>query len=292
MMQTNKWIVFDGKLMPADQPVVPVESRGLMYGDGVFETFRTYNGKTFLLQQHLDRLQKGIQTLGITKPSDLNKDTVKQLIHAVLDKNQLLQTNGVIRLQVWRDGKRGYHPQPDSTSHFSITASSCPDTFNPPKLTTVRQKRIPSQSVPADLKITNGINYILASQQAAAKGSDDALMQTVDGWVSETTIANIFWVQGDTVFTPGKECDLLPGITRNCIIDILRANDRWRLEEGKFALEDVLSADAVWICNSVREVLAVQSINDVEFEVDHPAIKQIQDQFKSYVQSNLKPLTG
>lgn len=291
-METNKWIVFDGELMPAEQPVVPVESRGLMYGDGVFETFRTYSGKTFLLQQHLNRMQKGMQTLGIAKPLDFDINSVKKLIHALLDKNQLLQKNGVVRLQVWRGGKRGYHPQPDSPSHFSIIASPCPEVFKQPHLTPVSQKRIPSKSVPAHLKVTNGINYILASQQAAAKRADDAIMQTVDGWVSETTIANIFWIQGDTVFTPGKECDLLPGITRNCIVEILQGDEQWRLEEGRFALEDVLDADAVWICNSVREVIAVRAINDKEFDVAHPAIKWVQNRFKSYVQSNVKSLTG
>lgn len=275
--------------MPANQPAVPVVSRGLMYGDGIFETFRTYRGKTFLLKEHINRLQSGMHMLGMGLNSNLKVQSVRKLVAILLEKQQMNETDAIVRLQVWRDGLRGYHPQEESSTHFSITASACPDDFSPPILKTVERRRIPSKSMPSEAKFTNGINYILAAKEAAEKGGDDALMQTIDGFISESTIANIFWINGDTIFTPDNECDLIPGITREVILDFIHKSNRWNITLGKYPLSHIMEADAVWMCNSVREVLAVKQINEQLFAVDHPSIKELQDQFDRHRKANAKP---
>ena len=286
----DNWLIYDGKITRADQPVVPVVSRGLMYGDGVFDTLRAYRGNTLLLEQHITRLHSGMEMLGMEAPNDLEIGILQKKLWKLLEKQQLLHTDASVRLQVWRDGQRGYHPQGKSDIHYSITVSACPDNFTTPTLATVDQRRIPSQSMPSTAKFTNGINYILAAQSAADKGGDDALMQTVDGFVSETTIANVFWVKGDTIYTPDEECDLIPGITRKIILDILEENNRWKSRQGKYSLDHLYDADAVWICNSVREVLAVKQIDDQDFEVDHPAIEQLQNRYTVFRRDNVKSL--
>ncbi len=290
MKTNNNWIIFDGKIKPADQPVVPVVSRGLMYGDGIFETFRIYEGKTFLLKDHIDRLHSGMRILGMASSPNLKVGPIQKLVHQLLEKKQLLQSDGVIRMQVWRDGQRGYLPQEQNKTHFSITASACPDNFTFPILKTVDYRRIPTQSMPSDAKFTNGINYILAAQQADKKDGDDALMQTTSGFISETTIANIFWIKEDVIFTPDEECDLVPGITRRVILDIVRKNNRWKLETGKYSLNHILDADAVWMSNSVREVLAVKQIDNQLFDVDHPVISKLHTSYKKRRISNEKSL--
>ena len=286
----DNWLIYDGKITRADQPVVPVVSRGLMYGDGVFDTLRAYRGNTLLLEQHITRLHSGMEMLGMESPNDLEIGILRKELWKLLEKQQLLHTDAIVRLQVWRDGQRGYHPQGKSDIHYSITVSACPDNFTTPTLATVDQRRIPSQSMPSTAKFTNGINYILAAQSATDKGGDDALMQTVDGFVSETTIANVFWVKGDTIYTPDEECDLIPGITRKIILDILEENNRWKSRQGKYSLDHIYDADAVWICNSVREVLAVKQIDDQDFEVDHPAIEQLQNRYTVFRRDNVKSL--
>ncbi len=286
----DNWLIYDGKITLADQPVVPVVSRGLMYGDGVFDTLRVYRGNTLLLEEHITRLHSGMEILGMEVRNDLEIDTLQKKLWELLEKQQLLHTDAIVRLQVWRDGQRGYHPQGDSSIHYSVTASDWPEFFSHPILATVDQRRIPSQSMPSTAKFTNGINYILAAQSAADKGGDDALMQTVNGFVSETTIANVFWVKGDTIYTPDEECDLIPGITRKIILDILEENNHWKSEQGKYSLDHLYDADAVWICNSVREVLAVKQIDDQDFEVDHPAIEQLQNRYTVFRRDNVKSL--
>ena len=286
----NNWVIYDGVLVPAERPVVPVVSRGLMYGDGVFETFKTYNGQTFLFGEHIDRLYSGIEILGFTATSELELASLKKSVYTLLKKNKLETTDAIVRVQVWRGGGRGYNPSKNSDTHFSVTASACPDSFPHPKLKTVEIRRIPSRSLPSEVKLTNGINYILAAKEARQNGADEALMLTIDGFVSETTIANLFWVKGNTICTPGEECDLIPGITRKVLGDIIEKNDRWNLQKGNFLKDDILDADAVWMTNSVRELLSVKQIDKNVFDIDSFAVKELQQDFTAFRKANLKPL--
>lgn len=290
METSNNCLIFDGNIIPADQPVVPVVSRGLMYGDGVFETLRTYKGKTFLLKEHISRLHSGMHLLGMEVEADLEMEPLKEQLWELLKKKQLIHTDAIVRLQVWRDGQRGYYPQAESSIHYAITASACPVDFSAPTLAAVDLKRIPSRSMPSSAKFTNGINYILAAREAAEKGADDALMQTIDGFISETTIANVFWIKENTVFTADEECDLIPGITRKIMLELIEESNRWRCREGKFTLAHLLDADAVWICNSVREVLAVKAIGNEKFDVDHPATDGLQNRYTALRKANAELL--
>ena len=292
MKKNNNWIVFDGDLVPGDQPVVPAVSRGLMYGDGLFETFRIYSGQSLLFDAHLKRLSKGMNILGIPEAAITQRSELRGAAFKVLKKNNLLQTDAIIRLQVWRDGSRGYHPANDSEPHYSMTASACPETFARPSLVTVDRRRIPSASLPSTVKMTNGINYILAAREADQKGGDDALMQTVDGWVSETTIANIFWAKGATIFTPSSDCDLIPGITRKILFKLIKEHSSWDLKTGKFKVDYLLDADSVWLCNSVREILPVQEVNNRSFSAESNLLSHLQQAFSRYRKENLKPLGG
>ncbi len=279
-------IIIDGSITEADQPAVPVISRGLMYGEGCFETFRTYNGHTFLLKDHLERLQAGLIFLGLSLPDELKKESLSPLLAELLEKNNLQQKDAIIRLQVWREGERGYSTRAPGEVHFSVTATECPESFSPLRLMTVDTRRIPSVSLPSDFKFTNGINYILAAREAEKQGGDDALMQTTDGWISETTIANIFWLKDDTVYTPSAECDILPGITRNIVLKLSREMEM-TTEEGEYLTEQLNEAEAVWICNSVREVLPVKEINSLEFDTGHDFLQQLVENFESYRNEHL-----
>lgn len=289
-MASSNCIVFDGELITADTPVIPAVSRGLMYGDGAFETVRTYAGQTFRLDDHLQRLQKGMTILGMKSQLELENVRFRQLVYRLLERRQLLDRDAIVRLQVWRDGGRGFLPSEDAGTHFSITASACPRSFSPPTLATVDQRRIPAESLPTVAKFTNAINYILAAREAANQGADDALMQTIEGWISETSMANIFWVRNQEVYTPSVACDLIPGITRATVAEIIRSHSSLELYEGKFKLTQLLEADAAWLCNSVREVLPVAGIDEHSFPIDHPVLTTMQNDFVSYRNANLKPL--
>lgn len=290
MAETNDWITFDGQLQPEDQPVATASSRGLMYGEGVFETLRIYKNHTLLLNKHVERLKEGLNVLGIS-PSELPSlsELGKQLAK-LLQKKSLTNTDGIARIQCWQEGGRGYHTTGEGSLHYMISASACPSEYGNPDLATVSRCRIPSQSLPSVGKFTNGINYILSAREAGSKGADDALMQTVEGWISETTIANLFWIEGNKLYTPSLECDLLPGITRHLIINIVEDHEKYELKQGKYELSTLGEAEAVIICNSVRELVAVQTVDGKHFEIDHPITKELQKLYSTFRDQNLKAL--
>lgn len=291
-MTSTDVVLFDGKFVRADEPIVSSNSRGLMYGDGVFETFRAYNGQTLFLKEHLRRLQSGLDFLGMDSPENISSESFQLLVFRLLDRLDLLGSDAIVRLQLWREGQRGYLPDQRSKTHFMISTSPCPKTFENPRLATVESKRIPDQSLPSKYKLSNGINYILAARQADRQGADDALMETIDGFLSETTIANIFWASGNEVFTPSENCDLLPGITRQILIDLINKNPRWKLSLGNFEREALREAEVVWICNSVREMLTVRSIDQVEYPIEHPLFSELETMFEQFKKDHLQPLNS
>ncbi len=290
MAKHNDWICFDGKITAADTPVVPANTRGLMYGEGVFDTLRIYSGKTLFFDRHFNRTRDGLDTLGITIPESITASRIKADIKKLLRRNKLSTTDAIVRLQFWRDGNRGYHPDEEGKVRYAITASECPARFDSPSLTTVDRRRIPSQSQPSQYKFSNGINYILAAQEASQKGADDALMQTVDGHISETTIANVFWRKGNNVFTPSEKCDLLPGITRDIMMELINRHQELELGNGFYELDHIVQAESVWICNSVRELLPVNSINEKQYITNDDLFDELKQRFRAYRNEHLVSL--
>jgi branched-subunit amino acid aminotransferase/4-amino-4-deoxychorismate lyase len=107
-------------------------------------------------------------------------------------------------------------------------------------------------------------------------------MTTVDGWISETTIANIFWLKEDVVFTPSEACDILPGITRRIILGLLKNQLNIAVKEGTFGMDEIKNAELVFICNSVKEIVPIAGIDETQFDTRHPLLEKMQSCFKAY----------
>lgn len=291
MAESENRIIIDGKFQTSSQPAVPVTSRGLLYGEGCFETFRSYKGKFLKLDAHLIRLYSGLRFLGIPYPPKFKIEKLYPKLQLLLKENKLLDQNAIIRMQVWRNGGRGYRVAHGRNSpHYSIIASPLKTDLKNCRLATVETSRIPSAAMPACYKFTNGINYISAAKQAKNKEADDALMETTDGWISETTIANIFWKQNENVFTPSEECDILPGTTRNIVLQLLSENFQVKVRQGRYTQSDLKNAESVWICNSVKEIMSVHQIDKIQFKINTPFLKRLKQSFTAYRNEEL--LTG
>ena len=287
-MENNRWVIYDSKLIRASEPAVPVESRGLMYGEGCFETLRSYKGAFFKAEEHLERLKQAAGFLGFHYPEELDSSSFKDLTAALLHKNSLSEEDAVIRIQIWSSGGRGYHVEKKPEIHYSILATPLPE-FEPAiTLATVDTRRIPTDSLPSKYKLTNNINYIAAARQAEQKGADDALMLTVDDKISETTIANLFWISGDTVYTPSEACDLLPGITRKTLIELIGKMESCDIKEGEYSIAEIYRAESVWVCNSLRHIIGVARIDDRDYDISHEVLYRLKAVFDEYVQSELK----
>jgi len=294
-------VILDGELHSADDIGLSLSSRLAMYGEGCFDTLRAYEGGFLHPGAHLKRLQQGMDYLGLEIPKKLlTADAFLEMLHRYLQANNAGGLQARLRVQVWADDDTaGYRPgnrsarflvtgfelgKPHTGSSTDVQSESSPvdriqagtstsvrsDTSRPGvRLITSRYHRIPDTALPAGVKWSNGINYILAAREAMEQGADDALMLTRDGFVSETTIANIFWKSGDNVYTPSEECDLLPGITRHLLIDFLKELGI-SVTQGRYTPEDFLKADTAWACNSIREWYPIRQLD--EHKLGHDAL--------------------
>ena len=244
----SHFININGTLFPEEQASLPATSRAVFYGDGCFETLVSYKGKFLHFEDHFARLQSGLKYLEMNL--DLTKDQLKSEVQKLLEKNELEGEDSVVRIQCYREGHSGYFDISDR-SGFIISNRSIPERSESLNLKTVSIPAIPSAALERKVKLSNSINYIKAVQEAKKKGGDDGLMVTVDSKISETTISNIFWIKGSQVFTPSVNCDLLPGVTRSILIELINQDLELELIEGAFGLEDIYSAEAVFFTNSV-----------------------------------------
>ncbi len=271
--------------MPENEISISPLNRGMMYGDGCFTTLRSYNAKFLALEAHFDRLRVGVEYLGMKVPFTFQD--FKGKILELLEANNETNTDCIIRIQCWREGRRGYTTDSEWGNWLTI---SIPQTKSAESvsLSTVSAKAIPSEALTREFKLSNGIPYILAAKEATDSGADDALLSTIDGLISETTIANIFWVKGFEVYTPSIDCDLYPGITRELCIKLLEKEPEMSVIQGRFRLENMLDADCVFLTNSIKELLPVSRINEHMFPTEHPSFVHIKEAFAKYRDQNLR----
>lgn len=286
-------VLFNDVLVPAEQAALSPEIRLARYGEGCFDTMRYYAGGFFRPEDHLTRLRKGMEHLGLEPSGHLaDKDSFLGMLAGFLKANDALGQHVRIRVQIWADDTTAGYRTANRTAKIHVSGARIITTNTGGKhagvnLITSTVPRIPHAALPADVKWSNGINYILAARQAQYRNADDALMMTTSGWVSETTIANMFWLKDDYVFTPSVTCDLFPGIARNTIIDVLDDMDI-STNQGAYSADFLKTADAVWICNSVRGIGVARRIDDTEFPSHHSLVDRIQDRLTSHIKENLQ----
>lgn len=280
----SSFVNINGTLIPEEEASLPATSRAISYGDGCFETFVSYKGKFLHFEDHFSRLQSGLKYLEMNL--DLTIDQLKSEVQKLLEENVIEDEDYVIRIQCFREGSSGYFDISDR-SGFIISNRSIPERSGSIKLKTVSIPTIPSIALERKVKLSNSINYIKAAQEAKKKGGDDALMLTVGSKISETTISNIFWVKGNQVFTPSVNCDLLPGVTRSILTELIILDSELQLIEGAFGLEDIYSAEAVFCTNSVMEMKSVSSVDDHLYKTEHSVFEKLKDDFKVYKEKRL-----
>lgn len=281
----SSFININGTLFPEEEDSLPATSRAISYGDGCFETLVSYKSKFLHFEDHFARLQSGLKYLEMNL--DLTKEQLLSEIQKLLEKNELEDENSVVRIQCYREGSSGYFDISDQ-SGFIISNRSIPERGDSIKLKTVSIPAIPTAALDRKVKLSNSINYIKAAQEAIKKGGDDALMLTVDLKISETTISNIFWIKGNQVFTPSANCDLLPGVTRSILIELIDQDSELELMEGEFELQDIYSAEAVFCTNSVMEMKPVAGVDDQLYKKEHSVFEKLKNDFKAYKERYLK----
>ena len=257
-----RWVYLDGQFVLQAAARVSVFDRCFRYGDGLFETLRVYGGKPFAYEQHLDRLRRGCEFLRIRLPYDFGE--LKTLALELIRRNQMPEA--VLRLHLSRgSGHRGYAPVGDESPLLVMTLDEAPaiENASPARWRLVTASlRLPMRDPLAAFKTCSKLVHVLASAEARERNAQDALFLNTDGDVVETTGANLFWIKDHLVCTPPLTCGALPGITRALVINLCSKLGLDHCEHNT-SLDDLLSADAVFLTQSVREIVEVTHLDDI-----------------------------
>jgi branched-chain amino acid aminotransferase group I len=262
-------IYYNGRLITADEPAISPFDHSFLYGHGLFETMRVYNGKVFRLTQHLTRLQEAADFLHWPKLPD--QEEVGNSIMKVLERNTL--TNASVRLTLSR-GMGASRPDPGSCGQPSIAVFASP--LPPPlpdegwDIATVTLKRNLSSPL-VKIKSANYLDNILAKAEAKSQGAHEALMLNTDGFVAEGSMSNLFLVTQGRLITPDNNSGILPGITRACIIELAHAAGI-PVEERQVKPEELAGADEIFLTSSIMEVIPVRMLDSCLIGKGHTGI--------------------
>jgi branched-chain amino acid aminotransferase len=253
-------IYVNGEFRRDGEAVVNVLDHGLLYGDGVFEGIRAYNGRVFKLEQHLERLFDSAKALRLAIPA-----TPDELAQAVLDtcrRNGIV--DGYIRLVVTRGvGDLGIDPRSCGQPQLVIIARPSMVMYRgaPAGVSVITSsfRRPPPDTLCPSIKSLNYVNNVLARMEANDRGADEALLLDVNGFVAEASADNIFIVNAHGLATPPAATNLR-GITRETVLEIAAARGLVCVERP-FTLFEVWTAREVFICGTGAEVVPVLSVD-------------------------------
>jgi aminodeoxychorismate lyase len=264
-------IFLNGRFVPEGQAVVSVFDRGFLYGDGLFETLRVFNGKPFRWAQHMERLRRGAGFLKIRLP--FRPEAWRGFAEELIVRNQM--PDALLRLTLSRGvGRRGYSPRgaelptlvmslhPTPGALDSDLAGSAGSESGAPrrwKLTT-GSFRLPAGDPLAAFKTCNKLPQILARAEAEAAGADEALLLNTDGFVVEAASGNLFWLDGETVCTPPPAGGILPGVTRAVVLELCRAQEV-SVREANVGPEELTRQQAVFVSLSSAGIVEAESLN-------------------------------
>ncbi len=252
-------VYLNGSLVPLADARIAVMDYGFLYGYGLFETMRAYGGKVFRLDRHLERLAGSAETLGIAVDKSVLKDAVTETIHA----NGL--SNARIRLTL-SIGEGGMVPDPASCGKptvLVVTTDYHPlpeEVYEKGYRAMVSSVRRNSRSTISGMKSLNYLESMLARQEARAAGVDEAICLNEDGFLAEASTSNVFLVGDGALKTPGLTSGILPGVTREAVLELAGRLGITAVEDD-ITLDELLQADEAFITNSVMEVMPLTEVD-------------------------------
>jgi branched-chain amino acid aminotransferase len=282
---TNELLVYiDGTFYPKSEAKISVYDHGLLYGDGVFEGIRAYNGIVFHLKEHIDRLYKSAHPIFLKIP--MTKEQLTQAVLETLRKNNL--KDAYIRLVVTRGvGDLGLDPRKCPFATTIIITEPLLQLHSPEKLetgisTTITWvKRNPVDSATHEMKSLNYLNSILGKIEANNIGADEAICLDKTGYVCEGVGENIFIVHAGKLITPPLSSGALNGITRSVVIRIIKILG-YELIERNITPNELFTADEAFFTGTAAEIAPIREVNKRIIGIGKigPITKQILQEFE------------
>lgn len=264
-------VYVNGQFVPKKEAKVSVFDHGFLYGDGVFEGMRAYEGKIFKLTEHIERLFDSAKAICL-KPA-VGMEEMAELCYAALEKNNL--KDGYLRVILSRgEGDLGLNPH--QCPHSGVVIIADVIKLYPQELydkgmevMTSATPRISPEALNPKIKSLNYLNNILAKMEGLEHGMMETLMLNSQGFLAEATGDNIFIVRRGVLMTPSEEAGILMGITREAVIELA-------LESGIDVVEknlnryDLFTADECFLTGSAAEIISVTKVDGRVIGSGHP----------------------
>lgn len=286
-------IYIDGAFYGEDEAKVSVFDHGLLYGDGVFEGIRTYGGRVFELDAHIDRLYASAQAIALEIP--LPRAELVEAMMETIRRNDVM--NGYIRLVVTR-GKGDLGLNPSKCPKATVFCIAGGITLYPAevyekgfKVKTLSTRRNDPQAINPAVKSLNYLNNILGALELRGSDVNEGLFLTTSGYVCECTADNFFLIKGRRLMTPSPALGALGGITRGVVMRLAAAMGM-EVEEGFYTLYDVYNADEAFLTGTAAEVGPVVEVDRraIGAGVPGPVTRDIIARFHEYAQDTGTPV--
>ena len=278
MTVSDPLVYLNGEYLPLSQAKVPVLDRGFLFGDGVYEVIPVYGGKAFRLEEHLRRLEQSLSGIEMSDPLS------SAAWAAIFDRLIIGPEDQQIYLQI----TRGVAPKRDhaipagiAPTVFVMCAPIAPIPLAGIKAITVTDIRWDRCNIKAITLLAN----VLLRQEAVEKGASEAILVR-EGSVLEGAASNILIVKNGVIITPPKGDTILPGITRDLVLELAK-NQGLPTEERHISLGELRDADEIWMTSSTREILAVIELDGepISGGAPGPLWKTLQTAYQDYKQT-------
>lgn len=256
-------VYLNGQFVSKEEAKVSIFDHGYLFGDGIFETLRSYKGVIFKLDEHLQRFFNSAKYMMLSIP--ISKTDLKGLTYEALNKSLL--KDAYIRITLSRGvGERGINPDFCKKPTLSIIVKEVPE--YPPECYTsgietmiVSMRKMGNESLSPQVKCCNYQNNILAKIELNQRGLLEGFLLNNEGFVTEGTVSNVFIVKNGNLMTPSPDCGCLEGITRNTVIEIAKKKLQLCVRETQFTRYDLYTADECFITNTIMEILPVVRVD-------------------------------
>jgi branched-chain amino acid aminotransferase len=266
-------ISINGKIVPDTQPVFMAANQGYRYGDGLFETMKLLNGKLLLESFHFDRLYAGMSLFNYTIPKLMTTEKLRQEILELAEKNRCT-TLARVRLSVSR-GNGGLYDG-DQQLQWVIECWPLNDSVNQLNdnglLIDIYSEARKSLDIFSNLKSANFLPYTMAAQYAKTHQLNDSLVLNTDGFIADSTIANIFIIKDRVIHTPALKEGCVNGVMRRYLLETFPSAG-YEVKQVSLSAEALQHADEVFLTNAINGIRWVKQFRDAKY--DHQLISEI-----------------
>jgi D-alanine transaminase len=262
MADDNNIVFLNGQFIPMSEAKISPMDRGFLFGDGIYEVVPSYNAKLVGFGLHIERMQNGLHAIGINL--DMGVDDWRDIAIKLIEKNGKGNIGLYFHVSRGADVKR-FHAYPENIQPtvfaytFEIPAAPIADKQS------VKQYRVASTEdlrwKRCQIKSTSLLGNVMHFQQGHDAGVQETILYNQRNELTEASACNVFIVKNGTVITPPLDNQLLPGITRHMLLDILRKEGSLQVEERVISMSEVRSADELWLTSSSKEIAPVVELD-------------------------------